>query len=205
VGRDAELYMVNNDPPSTRGGGDIIKIVLVLQPYYHILLVILPIVLVLLPLDDGRCRRLRQPRRWPTSRRPRRWPTSMHALDRPPDDTTAPSSPSEFYMVDNDPPYTQGGADIIKIVLVLLPYYNILLVILPIVLVVLLPLDDGRCPQLRQPRRWSTSRRPQRWPTSMHALDRPPKDATVPSSFSARGVVLAAMVAASVSISSSFR
>jgi len=34
----------------------------------------------------------------------------------------------------------------------------------------------------------------------MHALNRPPKDATVPSSFSPRGVVLAAMVAAPVSI-----
>jgi len=65
------------------------------------------------------------------------------------------------------------GVDIIKIVLVLLPHNNVLLVILPIVLVVLLPLDDGRCPQLRQPRRWPTSRWPRRWPTSMHTPDRP--------------------------------
>jgi len=34
----------------------------------------------------------------------------------------------------------------------------------------------------------------------MHALDRPPEDTTAPSSFSPHGVVLAGMVAASVSI-----
>ena len=55
----------------------------------------------------------------------------MHALDRPPDDTIAPSS------------FSPRG--VVKIVLVLQPYYNILLVILPIVLLVLLPLNDGRC------------------------------------------------------------
>ena len=34
----------------------------------------------------------------------------------------------------------------------------------------------------------------------MHTLDRPPEDATTPSSFSPHGVVLAVMVAALVSI-----
>ena len=172
-------------------GADIIQIVLVL--------VILPIVLVLLPLDDGRCRQLRQPRQWPTSRWPRRWPTSMHALDRPPNNATTPPPPQNSTWSTTTRRLRRVGADIIKIVLVFQPYYNILLVILPIVLV-LLPLDNGRCPQLRQPRRWPTSRRPRRWPTSMHAPDRPPEDATAPSSFSPRSVVLAAMVAALVSI-----
>jgi len=134
-------------------GADIIQIVLVL--------VILPIVLVLLPLDDGRCRQLRQPRQWPTSRWPRRWPTSMHALDRPPNNATTPPPPQNSTWSTTTRRLRRVGADIIKIVLVFQPYYNILLVILPIVLV-LLPLDDGQCRQLRWPGRWPTSRRPRR-------------------------------------------